>query len=44
MLAGEGRPDGILSENETCALLKAGLEQVDLDGIAARIAVRRAGS
>ncbi len=32
LLAGEGRPDGVLSESETYALLQAGLEQVDLDG------------
>ncbi len=32
LLAGEGRPDGILSDTETYELLQAGLAQADLDG------------
>ncbi len=32
MLAGEGRPDGILSDDETYELLQAGLAKADLDG------------
>ena len=32
LLAGEGRPNGILSDTETYDLLDAGLKQADLDG------------
>lgn len=32
MLAGEGRPDGILTDSEAYDILKAGLDQVDLEG------------